>query len=110
MDSSEFEHCKTIPCKQIRQTFDGADLELEALREKVVEINGANRRKARQFAEKLTQASLSKKFTRRSTRLDELQKKAQEQLEWMKSISLDSEIDAIVDQLQDVQSEIDTRI
>jgi len=106
MGGDEFEHCKTIPCKQIRQTFDAADLELEALREKVVEINGANRRKARQFADKLTQASLSKKFSQRSQRLDELQKQAAEQLEWMKSMSLDSEIDAIVDQLQNVQSEI----
>lgn len=31
MGGDEFEHCKTIPCKQIRQTFDAADLELEAL-------------------------------------------------------------------------------
>ena len=39
MDSSEFEHCKTIPCKQIRQTFDGADLELEALKQGLLDID-----------------------------------------------------------------------
>lgn len=104
--SPEFEHCKQIPCKQIRQTFDEADIQLEQLREQVVDHNGMNRKKARQFAEKLTQANISKKFNQRSCRLDELTKQAHEQLEWMKSISLDREIDDIVDQLADVQKDL----
>ena len=42
LGSNEFEHAKTIPCKQIRQTFDAADLELEALKQGLLAIDLSN--------------------------------------------------------------------
>jgi len=89
----------------VKNDLDIAESKLDDLREEYIDLNGKNRKKARQFAEKLTSANLNSKFNRRKKRLEDLKRVAQEHLNWMQQNSLDNDLDDIIQQLDDVQAE-----
>jgi len=96
---------KTVPVNEVKNELDIAESKLDDLREEYIDLNGKNRKKARQFAEKLTSANLNSKFNRRKKRLEDLKRVAQEHLDWMQQNSLNNDLDDIIQQLDEVQAE-----